>query len=214
MVPPAGEECRLLGHGSCSLTHDDLVAAAGRWLRNTAACSVVLEELVANTGNGEKPDAIGWYTGHTLLIECKASRADFLADHKKRFRMHPERGMGMFRYFMAPAGLIKPSELPSQWGLLEVTGQRVSVSAGYRPRTIVRPESPWAFPDRYVDGETQMLLSAMVRVKASVGQAAFNSMLHTRLMKPAPQKQPDARDMTAWATFIHTDAQGSPTEQV
>ncbi|HGM6729551.1 TPA: hypothetical protein ACKQBZ_000596 [Stenotrophomonas maltophilia] len=182
-----------------TLTHTDLVKMAGRWLRNTAGCSVVLEELCAATGNGENPDAIGWYTGRAMLVECKVSRSDFLADRKKRFRANPERGLGLYRYFMAPKGLVKVEELPARWGLLEVIGGRVSVAAGKRPKTWGGLDDPWAFTERYTQGETQMLLSAMQRIKVRVGASDFHSMLHARLMRPVVESRSNASSIAAWA---------------
>ncbi|HEL3778110.1 hypothetical protein I5U56_02715 [Stenotrophomonas maltophilia] len=187
------------------LTHADLVKIAGRWLRNTAGCSVVLEELCAATGNGENPDAIGWYTGRTMLVECKVSRSDFLADRKKRFRANPERGLGLYRYFMAPKGLIKVGELPARWGLLEVNGGRVSVAAGKRPKTWGGMDDPWEFTERYAQGETQMLLSAMQRIKVRVGASDFHSMLHERLMRPVIEPPRESQMAAAWATAVATE---------
>lgn len=184
------------------LTHADLVKIAGRWLRGTAGCSVVLEELCAATGNGENPDAIGWYTGRTMLVECKVSRSDFLADRKKRFRARPEQGLGLYRYFMAPKGLIKVDELPARWGLLEVSGSRVAVAAGKRPKTWANENDPWAFTERFVQGETQMLLSAMQRIKVRVGAADFHEMLHERLMRPVIEQRTESSPMASWAEVI------------
>lgn len=184
------------------LTHSDLVKIAGRWLRNTAGCTVVLEELCAATGNGENPDAIGWYTGRTMLVECKVSRSDFLADRKKPFRANPDRGLGLYRYFMAPKGLIKVDELPARWGLLEVNGGRVSVAAGKRPKSWGGLDDPWAFTERYAQGETQMLLSAMQRIKVRVGAADFHEMLHERLMRPVIEQRAESSPMASWAEVI------------
>jgi hypothetical protein len=76
---------------------------------------------------GECADALGFgYKGSSTLVECKASRSDFMADKKKWFRREPERGMGLKRYFLAPAGLLNPDELPAGWGLLEWNGRFVS----------------------------------------------------------------------------------------
>jgi hypothetical protein len=111
------------------MSHADLVARAVAWLRNTQNCRVVLAEQSALCG--EIPDAIGWKYGHqSHLVEVKVSRSDFMADRAKSFRIDPKRGMGMFRYFMVPAGLIKVEDLgPScdRWGLLEVRGRTVGV---------------------------------------------------------------------------------------
>ncbi len=183
-----------------ALTHADLVKIAGRWLRNTAGCSVVLEELCAATGNGENPDAIGWRSGQTMLVECKASRSDFLADRKKPFRADPSRGLGMYRYFLAPKGLLRPEEMPDRWGLLEVSGRRVFRTKGHEPgQGYWRTEDPWCFTARFNDGEVQMLLSAMSRIKVRVGASDFHSMLHERLMRPVVDPRSNPSSMAAWA---------------
>lgn len=183
------------------MTHAELVLAAGRWLRGAGRCSVVLEELCAATGNGENPDAIGWYSSQTFLVECKASRSDFLADRKKSFRMEPARGMGMYRYFMAPKGLLRADEMPERWGLLEVSGRRVFRTKGHEPgQGYWRQEDPWCFSPRSSDDETRMLLSAMQRVKVRVGRTEFHSMLHQRLMRDGSGQVPDrAQQFAGWA---------------
>lgn len=98
------------------LTHAELVHRAERWLLNTMKCGFVLTELA--TRAPETPDAIGWERGSSILVECKVSRADFMADQKKWFRTHPETGMGDRRYYMTPPNLIFEDELPANWGLL------------------------------------------------------------------------------------------------
>ena len=110
------------------MTHAELVIRAERWLRNTRRCGVVLTEA---SGSGQEiPDAIGWTLGYcpmSTLVECKVSRADFRADQLKTFRNQNlgDMAIGRFRYYMAPAGLIKPDELPPRWGLLEVRASSV-----------------------------------------------------------------------------------------
>ena len=39
---------------------------------------------------------------------------------KKPHRKNPVMGMGNYRYFLCPKGLIDISELPDKWGLIEV----------------------------------------------------------------------------------------------
>ena len=66
------------------VTHNDLVESAARWLRKEH--SIVITEMSGSGSwnSGEIPDAIGWNDGSTTtLIECKASRSDFLSDRKK-----------------------------------------------------------------------------------------------------------------------------------
>lgn len=100
-------------------SHRELVKRAGAWLRNRKNCGVVMEELA--TQNNETPDAIGFYgAGGSILVECKTSRSDYLADKNKIFRRFDEMGMGDARYFAAPKGIIRPDELLEGWGLLEV----------------------------------------------------------------------------------------------
>ena len=54
--------------------------------------------------SGEMPDAIGWKRGcHSVLVECKSSRADFLADREKPWRQKPENGAGCERFYLTPA---------------------------------------------------------------------------------------------------------------
>ncbi len=99
--------------------HSKLVALAVDWLRNSYRCGVILSEQYCATG--EIPDAIGWKGFcRSVVVECKASRGDFLADAGTPFRQKPEEGLGSERYYLAPAGLIKVDELPNGWGLLEV----------------------------------------------------------------------------------------------
>lgn len=107
------------------MTHKKLVEKAVAWLRSYR-CGVVLSEQACISG--EVPDAIGWKrTCHSVLVECKASRADFLADREKPFRQKPELGVGCERFYLTTAGLIGPEELPSGWGLLELRGGKVEV---------------------------------------------------------------------------------------
>jgi hypothetical protein len=99
------------------MTHAQLVERAVRWLRRYR-CGVVLSEQACVSG--EMPDAIGWKQGcHSVLVECKVTRADFLADRSKPFRQKPEKGVGSERFYLTPAGVVKIEELPAGWGLLE-----------------------------------------------------------------------------------------------
>ena len=129
------------------MTHDELVERAAVWLRRKHA--VVITEMVAGR---ETADANGWLMGFSTLVECKASRADFLRDGKKFFRQYPDFGMGTHRYYMAPSGLIQPSELPEAWGLLEVRGSRI--------RHLVEAQ----YQDVDQRAEIQLLLSCLRRI--------------------------------------------------
>lgn len=107
--------------------HSNLCVLAGNWLRQSGrisppACKFTAVEMVSM--NQETPDVFGFNSWVTVLIEVKVSRSDFFADRKKYFRIHPEIGMGGLRFYCCPEGLIKPEEIPENWGLLyEIDGK-------------------------------------------------------------------------------------------
>lgn len=108
-------------------THADLVKIAAEWLRKKNDCTVVLTELFSlnfiDQIRGEQPDAIGWRGPLSILVECKVSRHDFFDNHKKDMGS----GSGYQRYFLTPENLVKPEEVPTDWGLLEYNGTKVNI---------------------------------------------------------------------------------------
>lgn len=102
--------------------HDRLVLKAGRWL-GSIGCGSIVTDPWRTPMVSESPDAIGWRDGLSVLVEVKTSRSDFLADRKKPFRMDPANGMGDWRFYLAPLGLIDPNDIPEGWGLIEVGGK-------------------------------------------------------------------------------------------
>jgi hypothetical protein len=108
------------------MTHAQLVEKAVRWLR-WYRCGVVLSEQACVSG--EMPDAIGWkQASHSVLVECKVTRADFLADRAKPFRQKPGKGVGSERFYLTPPRFVKIEELPAGWGLLELRRGRVEMA--------------------------------------------------------------------------------------
>ena len=83
---------------------------------------------------GESPDAFGFSGSSTQLIEVKVSRSDFLSDKKKYWRKYPEHGIGKFRSYLCPEGLIEEKDLPKYWGLLWINekGKITETFIGYR----------------------------------------------------------------------------------
>lgn len=146
-----------------STLHDDLVERAGRWLRGTCGCSAVLTELRAFTESGESPDAVGWRSNYSVLVECKASRSDFLADKKKPFRQNPERGVGTFRFYLSPPGVIRPEDLPAGWGLLYADQRRVRRIIGPEGNIWTSGSNKEFFHPRNSDAEITLLASALRR---------------------------------------------------
>jgi hypothetical protein len=108
------------------MTHAQMVEKAVRWLRSYR-CGIVLSEQAC--ASGEMPDALGWKRAcHSVLVECKVTRADFLADRGKPFRQKPQSGVGCERFYFTPPRLIEPAELPSGWGLLEWRNREVQMA--------------------------------------------------------------------------------------
>ena len=103
------------------ITHKELVVAAESWL-NKRGVYLTFAELC--TSNIENPDVIGFHSGDSVMIECKASRADFLSDKRKWFRQRPEQGMGDYRIYFCSPGIIKVEDLPEGWALVYWDGKR------------------------------------------------------------------------------------------
>ena len=109
--------------------NDAAVACIKRTFTNI---HVGAKEISSGLGLGERADAILFSLDASFLIETKISRADFIKDKEKDFRKKPERGMGDYRYFACPSGLIKPEELPDKWGLIYVDEKlRGEIIVGY-----------------------------------------------------------------------------------
>ena len=129
--------------------HKLLVKAAGKWL--ASRCSIVITEIA--TGAGEEPDAIGWQGSLSVLIECKASRADFLADRQKLFRHPAFGGLGNRRYYCSFPGIISKEEIPESWGLLEFNGRNLRICKEALPASNVN-----------VKHEVALLISCLRRI--------------------------------------------------
>ncbi len=106
------------------MTHQQITSKAAKWLKKhdrnilVPNCSIVETEI--KSVHKEIPDIIGWCSWASVLIEVKTSRADFFKDFKKPFRANEHEGIGDFRYYICPTGLIKEEELPALWGLLYI----------------------------------------------------------------------------------------------
>ena len=100
------------------MTHTELVTFSEKWIIKKTRCSFAFSEIKCI--NAEIADVIGFASGdYSILIECKISRSDFLQDRKKPFRnSNSKAGVGKYRFYSCPEGLIKSSELPENWGLI------------------------------------------------------------------------------------------------
>ena len=72
--------------------HDQLCIRGRRFLENNGFTVAFDDRFQAAVDTGERPDALGFRNGVSCLIEVKVTRADFLADKKKRFRQDTTMG--------------------------------------------------------------------------------------------------------------------------
>lgn len=143
-----------------NFSHSDLVNIGYSWLLKKR-CSFAFKEL--KTHADEEPDLIGFNTIGSFLLEAKASRGDFLADKRKKFRKYPFLGMGDWRFYIAPVGIIKKEDLPRGWGLIEVYPQRVT-KVVFNPFGKGNIYSKWKKNQKNEKAERLMLISALRRL--------------------------------------------------
>ena len=148
--------------------HTLLVRKAVEWLRHAYRCGIILSEQYCATG--EIPDAIGWKGQcRSVVVECKVSRADFLMDARKDFRLRPELGLGCERLYMAPAGIIAPQELPPWWGLLEYSRKQVQLAVKPARRDLRTPAGMMK--------EMNLLLASLRRVEVRIEPQTITDFL-------------------------------------
>jgi hypothetical protein len=157
-----------MGKTLAEARHAQLVALAVEWLRYKYRCGIILSEQYCVTG--EVPDVIGWKNMcKSVLVECKISRADFLADAGKPFRRSPEEGLGSQRFYLAPVGLIAPAELPKDWGLLECKGKGVSMKVKAPRKDLRTPVGMMK--------EMNLLLASLRRVEVRIEPQTITEFL-------------------------------------
>lgn len=175
-------------------THRELCEIGSRFLKrpesaNGHGCHFT---VIEPTCYGENPDVFGVRHGlhsasvGTFLLEAKTSRSDFLADRSKPHRINPEIGMGKYRYYICPTGLIKPEELPEKWGLIYVNDRgNCKVVAGVLSAPKIKYYCQWskknkshfdhkvveenfrtmAFEERNIQNEMNLLTLALARIQ-------------------------------------------------
>lgn len=148
------------------MTHGQLVSIAVKWLRRYR-CGVVLSEQ--GCASGEMPDAIGWKKScHSVVVECKISRADFFADREKPFRKKPEIAVGCERFYLTAAGLLKREELPPGWGWLEVRSGQVEMTV---------PSAKGLRGSKGFEFEMNLLLASLRRVELRIEPQTITEFL-------------------------------------
>lgn len=118
-----------------SAEHDQLTSLGAKWLKRQGF-AVVATEITA-VGSREQPDVIGFRSSCSAVIEVKVSRGDFLADRRKPERAVDGKGLGVYRFYLCPEGVIELDDLPPKWGLLHAQGR--SVIEIHRPKGNIWP---------------------------------------------------------------------------
>lgn len=158
-----------------AFNHRELCEIAYKWMfrcksQRGPGCVLALVETKSGF-TGEVPDVIGWRVAYgkpsafdCVVVEVKTSLSDFLADAKKPHRIDPSSGMGVYRYYFAPAGVIPLESLPANWGLVEVNARgHIKVQKGH---VIERysDEAIWRCESNMI-AEHNLLCSTLTRVK-------------------------------------------------
>ena len=99
------------------MTHKELVDLSHKFVLKNMSCGVAVKEL--KTTINEIVDVLGFGAhNHSVLLEIKVSRQDFLKDKNKPFRKNPEQGVGKYRFYCCPKNLVQIEDLPENWGLI------------------------------------------------------------------------------------------------
>lgn len=104
-------------------SHREVCERTAKWVKNNMSMGLVFVEH-KTTRSAEIPDVLGVRAGAvptTFLFEVKVDRSDFTQDKNKPHRNGTVAGLGDYRFYVAPQGMIKVNELPKGWGLLEYT---------------------------------------------------------------------------------------------
>lgn len=111
--------CNKVDRERRKLTHRQLCELGARFIQYQRYPSNYPWRILIETGyRKENPDVFAFTKYYSVLIECKASRSDFLADKKKPFRQDPLQGVGKRRYYLVNEGVCTQDEMPDGWQLL------------------------------------------------------------------------------------------------
>jgi hypothetical protein len=116
-------------HGEALVNANDIHKALRSYYAARNDGSIYIEEFRAGTGYapGSERYLDAWVMGTfpssglvKTAIEIKISRSDFAREIRKHTKRDSALRISNLFYFAAPVGLIKPSELPVEVGLIEI----------------------------------------------------------------------------------------------
>lgn len=99
-------------------THKEVADIITAYFMASGRIRIICKEMRSKLK--EVPDIYAVDRRGTYMVEVKVSHKDFLADAKKPSRKRPKEGLGKWRYYACPEGIIKPEEVPPKWGLIYV----------------------------------------------------------------------------------------------
>lgn len=146
---------------SVKLTHKELVKLGARWI-SQEYCRYGWHILTETGFRNENPDVFAFTKYDSVLIECKASRSDFLADKRKPFRRNPQLGIGRMRYYLCNEGIVRAEEMPDGWQLLVAYDKdTVLLPEDYVPPRL--HEERFCFDVRNATAEIELMWSWLYR---------------------------------------------------
>ena len=147
------------------MTHKDLVNHSMKIARKLGF-PLVLPEMKAALRTNEIPDIIAFRGGgETLLIECKTSRADYLADRNKPFRQNPETGVGLYRILISTENVVH-NDLYKNWEHI-ILDEKGNIKTSTLPNcgNMTLSSKAHKFQNRNQTGELALLYSYARRLK-------------------------------------------------
>lgn len=110
----------------------------------------------------EQPDVFAFNKTGSVLIECKVSRSDFLADKKKPFREDPKLGVGKWRYYLVAEGVATQEDMPPGW-LLLIAKDENTIEVPFPDlegiRLLTNEGKKYTFSERNTDAELSLMWS-------------------------------------------------------
>lgn len=181
------------------MTHRELCILACRWLARKKRCEHTFAEIQSQYLQ-EFPDAIGFHYGSqdngAFVVECKTSISDFRADKNKTWRAFEQAGlpggMGLFRYYLVPDGLVAEADVAEDHGLLYAAPNgkvRVVREAPRRER-------------RDVESEMHLLCKVIQRhilgIRWIPSEYRFETVAETKARQAGTLRPPERPERNEW----------------
>lgn len=103
-----------------NLRHEELLKTAAKFIKNKALTHFGKSTyVVCNYNDGMEPiDVFGFGGGCTQIIKVITTRMELNLDLERAYRKCPKYGVGEFRSYLCPNGLLNKEDIPKNWGLL------------------------------------------------------------------------------------------------